>query len=157
MFRRQTLNSRIYFHYDQILFQGIIIAIDKSESKVSQIINICERHDITCVFPFVYDSTKIVDENIKTLDLNKLKTFGPPFPEEIFDKILLDAPCSALGQRPLLKNSASIKTLKSYVPLQRKLFHSVRKIMMKLFIAIVINESIFAGCTIIETFWNVSI
>ena len=28
---------------------------------------------------------------------------SPPFPPEFFDRILVDAPCSAMGQRPLLR------------------------------------------------------
>lgn len=60
------------------------------------------------------DSTKIGSED------------GLPFAPESFDKILLDAPCSGLGRRPLLRMSMSEKTLKSYIPIQRQLFENVR-------------------------------
>lgn len=50
---------------------------------------------------------------------------GPPFPPESFDRVLLDAPCSGLGQRPNMANTWSLKEICSYQPLQRKLFHAV--------------------------------
>lgn len=50
---------------------------------------------------------------------------GPPYPEESFDRILLDAPCSGLGQRPNMSYSWSLKEVCSYQPLQRKLFTTV--------------------------------
>lgn len=50
---------------------------------------------------------------------------GPPFPPESFDRVLLDAPCSSLGQRPNMASTWSLKEICSYPPLQRKLFHAV--------------------------------
>lgn len=52
-------------------------------------------------------------------------TAGPPFPPESFDRVLLDAPCSGLGQRPNMGSTWSLKEICSYKPLQRKLLHSV--------------------------------
>ncbi|KAJ8940542.1 hypothetical protein NQ318_003385 [Aromia moschata] len=49
---------------------------------------------------------------------------GPPFSAETFNRVLLDAPCSALGKRPQLANRVSEKVVKSYVPLQRRLFET---------------------------------
>ena len=46
----------------------------------------------------------------------------PPFERQSFDRILLDAPCSALGQRPQFLNRLRTKELNSYSKLQRKLF-----------------------------------
>lgn len=53
-------------------------------------------------------------------------TEGPPFLPESFDRILLDAPCSGMGQRPTMSYSSTLKELMSYQPLQRKLFTVVR-------------------------------
>lgn len=50
---------------------------------------------------------------------------GPPFLQESFDRILLDAPCSGMGQRPNMAYSWSLKEVTSYQPLQRKLFKVV--------------------------------
>uniref|UniRef100_A0A0B6ZLH7 SAM-dependent MTase RsmB/NOP-type domain-containing protein n=2 Tax=Arion vulgaris TaxID=1028688 RepID=A0A0B6ZLH7_9EUPU len=46
---------------------------------------------------------------------------GPPFPPAIFDRILVDAPCSALGQRPCYVNKISVNQLKSFPVIQHKL------------------------------------
>ena len=54
---------------------------------------------------------------------------APPFRPETFDRILLDAPCSALGQRPLTKCSLTSKELKSFHVYQRKFISQVMCIM----------------------------
>jgi len=41
---------------------------------------------------------------------------------ESFDRVLLDPPCSGLGQRPRIKDTVSVVALNSYSPYQRKLF-----------------------------------
>lgn len=69
------------------------------------------------------DSTKILDNS---LEMFSTVASGPPFGRECFDRILLDAPCSALGKRPQLHNNTTEKVIKSFVPLQRKLFENVR-------------------------------
>ena len=46
-----------------------------------------------------------------------------------FDKILLDAPCSALGQRPQLTNNMKLKELLSFPKLQKKLFDVAVKLL----------------------------
>ena len=50
---------------------------------------------------------------------------SPPYPSGTFDRILLDAPCSALGQRPQFVVRMNLKELQSYPRLQRKLFTTV--------------------------------
>ena len=50
---------------------------------------------------------------------------SPPYPCGTFDRILLDAPCSALGQRPQFVVRMNLKELQSYPRLQRKLFTTV--------------------------------
>ena len=51
---------------------------------------------------------------------------SPPYPSGTFDRILLDAPCSALGQRLQFVVRMNLKELQSYPRLQRKLFTTVR-------------------------------
>ncbi|KAJ8376739.1 hypothetical protein SKAU_G00073190 [Synaphobranchus kaupii] len=53
-------------------------------------------------------------------------TDGPPFPEESFDRVLLDAPCSGLGQRPNMGCFWSLREIRSYQPLQRQALPHVR-------------------------------
>ncbi len=44
---------------------------------------------------------------------------------ESFDRVLVDAPCSALGQRPLIFNNITKNQLKSYIVYQRKILENV--------------------------------
>lgn len=72
---------------------------------------------------FCYDATKAVVEQFQ--ENNFIHTDGPPFEQDHFDRILLDTPCSALGQRPQLRNTITLVQLRSYIPLQRNLFSVV--------------------------------
>ena len=49
----------------------------------------------------------------------------PPYPPGSFDRVLVDAPCSALGQRPSCQNKMTLTEVKSYSALQRKIFTRV--------------------------------
>lgn len=84
--------------------EGTIYAFDKIVRKIENLKEKCK--DYKSIIAFSEDSTKI---------LNK-------FAKNYFDKILLDAPCSALGNRPQLMSPINPKTLGSYVNVQRKLF-----------------------------------
>ena len=53
---------------------------------------------------------------------------SPPYPSGSFDHILLDAPCSALGQRPQFVVKMKLKELQSYPRLQQKLFTTVSNV-----------------------------
>ena len=53
-------------------------------------------------------------------------TGSPPYPPGSFDRVLLDGPCSALGQRPVLVNNMTAKHLASHPPLQRAIFAEVK-------------------------------
>merc|ERR1719419_841936 len=54
---------------------------------------------------------------------------SPPFPREYFNRVLLDAPCSALGQRPQFYNRMKLKELESFPKIQRKLFDTAVKLL----------------------------
>ncbi|KAI5637097.1 hypothetical protein NE865_10147 [Phthorimaea operculella] len=116
--------------------QAKIIAIDKTPQKVNKIRENCKLHGITCIDMYSYDSTKCWSE--QAININE----GPPFPSESFDKVLLDAPCSGLGQRPQLLNKMSSKMLQSYKFVQRKLFDSAVKVLK------VGGYLIYSTCTI---------
>ncbi|XP_072949232.1 tRNA (cytosine(72)-C(5))-methyltransferase NSUN6 [Epargyreus clarus] len=100
-----------------------IIALDKTEYKVKKIKQNCESHGITCVEAFSFDSTMCYSED-HFGEISK-----PPFPRNCFDKVLLDAPCSGLGQRPQLVSKMDPKTIDSYKYLQRKLFTTALKVL----------------------------
>ncbi|XP_066252617.1 tRNA (cytosine(72)-C(5))-methyltransferase NSUN6 [Euwallacea similis] len=96
--------------------QGTLIAIDKTPNKVLQLRNTCQVFGAE-VLVFQADSTKIFSHSTTSGCIGE----GPPFLPETFQRILLDAPCSALGKRPQFRNTTSEKVIRSYVPLQRKL------------------------------------
>lgn len=100
--------------------RGTIIALDKSENRVSLLRKNIHEFGAECVEAFAFDATKCSANNTQaTIDVNdRLK---PPFSRESFDRILLDAPCSGLGNRPQLANSMTTKIQKSYPVIQRKL------------------------------------
>ena len=52
-------------------------------------------------------------------------TGSPPYPPNTFDMVLLDGPCSALGQRPIAVNKMSAKCLESFPRIQRSLLLAV--------------------------------
>lgn len=57
----------------------------------------------------------------------------PPYAPKSFDKILLDGPCSGLGQRPLLKYNLKLAELLSYQQYQRHLIRQVRIVYLILY------------------------
>lgn len=102
---------------------GTIISIDKSEKKIQRIKANCEKLQISNIQCYAYDSTKLLDESSSNdeLQANEGNQFKPPYPCCSFNKILLDPPCSGVGQRPQLRYVMSDKELSSYQKYQRKL------------------------------------
>ena len=49
----------------------------------------------------------------------------PPYPAGKFDRVLLDVPCSALGQRPAARNRMTLKSLQSYPVYQKRFIEAV--------------------------------
>lgn len=98
--------------------QGSVVALDSSASRVrSMRPRLSSYQSITA---HVFDSTKAVAVD----PLPTPSTFsGPPFPCASFDRILLDAPCSGLGNRPQLSSTIKrAKVLQSFPHIQRRLF-----------------------------------
>ncbi|XP_032099835.1 tRNA (cytosine(72)-C(5))-methyltransferase NSUN6 isoform X1 [Sapajus apella] len=96
--------------------QGEVIALDKIFNKVEKIKQNALLLGLNSIRAFCFDGTKAIK-------LDMVDTEGePPFLPETFDRILLDAPCSGMGQRPNMACTWSLKEVASYQPLQRKLF-----------------------------------
>ncbi|XP_060048232.1 tRNA (cytosine(72)-C(5))-methyltransferase NSUN6 isoform X3 [Erinaceus europaeus] len=96
--------------------QGEVIALDKIPNKVEKIKQNASLLGLNSIRAFCFDGTK-------ALKLDTTDTEGePPFLPESFDRILLDAPCSGMGQRPNMACTWTLKEVTSYQPLQRKLF-----------------------------------
>ncbi|XP_063974274.1 tRNA (cytosine(72)-C(5))-methyltransferase NSUN6 isoform X2 [Diachasmimorpha longicaudata] len=98
---------------------GTLIALEKIKSKIKRLENHCADFNCKNVRVFCFDSTKSVNNLLETIQ--KIED-GPPFCQGSFDKILLDGPCSVLGKRPQILNKINHKELRSFVPLQRRLF-----------------------------------
>ncbi|XP_020731947.2 tRNA (cytosine(72)-C(5))-methyltransferase NSUN6 isoform X2 [Odocoileus virginianus] len=97
--------------------QGEVIALDKISNKVEKIKQNALLLGLNSIRAFCFDGTKALK-----LDMVKDTDGEPPFLPESFDRILLDAPCSGMGQRPNMACTWTLKEVMSYQPLQRKLF-----------------------------------
>ncbi|XP_022907748.2 tRNA (cytosine(72)-C(5))-methyltransferase NSUN6 [Onthophagus taurus] len=103
--------------------KGILVALDKIQPKINKLERI--RDEFKANFKaFRADSTKILLKIENNMHSSNNVLNGPPFLMESFDRILLDAPCSALGKRPQFLNDSTEKIIRSFVPLQRKLFEN---------------------------------
>ncbi|NXX48059.1 NOP2 methyltransferase, partial [Tricholaema leucomelas] len=97
--------------------QGEVIAMDKVANKVKKMKQNAELLQLKCIKAFCYDGTKAL-----AAEEREAAQEGPPFLPESFDRVLLDAPCSGMGQRPNMAYPLTLKEVTSYQPLQRKLF-----------------------------------
>ncbi|XP_062066520.1 tRNA (cytosine(72)-C(5))-methyltransferase NSUN6 isoform X3 [Lepus europaeus] len=97
--------------------QGEVIALDKISNKVEKIKQNALLLGLNSIRAFCFDGTKALK-----LDMSQDTEGEPPFLPESFDRILLDAPCSGMGQRPNMACTWTLKEVTSYQPLQRKLF-----------------------------------
>lgn len=106
------LNIYIFFIFIVFsIIKGKIVAFDKIPAKIEQMKQLCQTMNADeCIECYAQDSTKI--------DLN---TFKPGS----FDRVLIDAPCSALGQRPLIYNDLSLNQLSSYAKYQQNILDKV--------------------------------
>jgi len=123
--------------------QARIIALDKNVSKVGGVKRLCHRLGITSVEPIVLDATKSLmnrmgnakganeleidcgrEEKVleRIVGSNQGQIKG--WQANTFDRILLDPPCSGLGNRPRLEDSQAWKALQNHAAYQRKLIHN---------------------------------
>eukprot|EP00088_Acartia_fossae_P047166 TRINITY_DN5111_c0_g1_i1.p1 TRINITY_DN5111_c0_g1~~TRINITY_DN5111_c0_g1_i1.p1 ORF type:complete len:447 (-),score=97.17 TRINITY_DN5111_c0_g1_i1:9-1349(-) len=104
---------------------GYVVALDKSVGKIKQIQQNRDLQGFSNIFPHAFDSRKSVkDDNTEFHGNVDLSATPPPYPKGQFDRVLLDAPCSALGQRPQFTNSIRAKELASFPRVQRSLFRT---------------------------------
>ncbi|XP_076617132.1 tRNA (cytosine(72)-C(5))-methyltransferase NSUN6 isoform X1 [Chaetodon auriga] len=105
--------------------QGEVVALERIRNKVDRIRQNAQILHLSSIKAYCFNSTQAVSSDPAQ------ETEGPPFPPESFDRVLLDAPCSGLGQRPNLGSTWSLKEICSYQPLQRKLFHAAVRLLKK--------------------------
>ncbi|KAF6737657.1 putative methyltransferase NSUN6 [Oryzias melastigma] len=105
--------------------QGEVVALDKIRNKIDRIRQNAETLRLQSIKAYCFNGAQAVSSDPTP------QTQGPPFPPESFDRVLLDAPCSGLGQRPNMASTWSLKEICSYPPLQRKLFHAAVRLLKK--------------------------
>ncbi|XP_037939833.1 tRNA (cytosine(72)-C(5))-methyltransferase NSUN6 [Teleopsis dalmanni] len=100
---------------------GIVVALDKTIDKIRHIDDKIKTNNIQSVRTFAFDATKSFNDKQETTSRELLI---PPFAANTFDRILLDGPCSSLGNRPTLASKLTTRMLASYPNIQRKLFEN---------------------------------
>lgn len=123
---------------------GTIIAIDKIKNKLNELQSKIKSLNLKSIQCFVYDSIKLCNRNLPINVDNNLIKNGPPYAKCTFNKILLDAPCSGLGNRPQLKNTITIKMLQSYPIIQKQLFKTAIDLLK------INGILVYSTCTIME-------
>ncbi|CAG5896211.1 unnamed protein product [Menidia menidia] len=118
--------------------QGEVVALDRIRNKIDRIRQNAKALGLHSVRACCFNSTQAVgppqgagDEAPGPPQEAGDEAPGPPFPPESFDRVLLDAPCSGLGQRPNMANTWSLKEIRSYPPLQRKLLQAAVGLLKK--------------------------
>lgn len=118
---------------------GRLIALDKSKSRVEVLKQNIQRFKFECVECFCFDATK-------AFSVASDNSWTPPFHAEMFDKILLDAPCSGLGNRPILILNKSItQSINSFPKLQKNLLEVAIKLLK------IGGILVYSTCSIVET------
>lgn len=108
------------FDQNNILFQGVLVALDKISRKIEALRSLCQTMGLDCVNAFFWDSTKSVAPTPGS-------DWSPPYAPDTFDRVLLDAPCSATGQRPRIGKPIPVEQIESFSKMQKKLFSIVSK------------------------------
>ncbi|KAM9712750.1 LOW QUALITY PROTEIN: tRNA (cytosine(72)-C(5))-methyltransferase NSUN6 [Menidia menidia] len=118
--------------------QGEVVALDRIRNKIDRIRQNAKTLGLRSVRACCFNSTQALgppqgagDEAPGPPQEAGDEAPGPPFPPESFDRVLLDAPCSGLGQRPNMANTWSLKEIRSYPPLQRKLLQAAVGLLKK--------------------------
>lgn len=96
--------GKVSHAYQLMKGEGVVIAVDRSKRKVQELKETLERLRIKNVIVLQRDS--------RYLDLE--------LPQESFNAVIVDPPCSALGVRPKLKVDFDKKAVESYANYQRQ-------------------------------------
>ena len=86
---------------------GSVIALEKVSHKVKRLERNVNQQNATCIKCYQYDSTECFSPTATG-------SVHPPFGNSAFDRILVDPPCSGLGQRPQLVNTSKFSEIKSF-------------------------------------------
>lgn len=95
---------------------GIVIAMERQANRLEKLKENLGVWGATCVTPVKFNAVKAHDPSLP--NRSKLE---PPFSSEYFDKILVDAPCSGLGNRPKLKSDFMVAHITNYLETQKSI------------------------------------
>ncbi|XP_061877588.1 tRNA (cytosine(72)-C(5))-methyltransferase NSUN6 isoform X3 [Entelurus aequoreus] len=113
-----------------VFLQGEVVALERIPNKMELIRQNAEMLQLRCIKAFCFNSTRAASQH-SAKDAEASSSPEPPFHPESFDRVLLDAPCSGLGQRPNMASTWSLKEICSFPPLQRKLFHAAVQLLKR--------------------------
>lgn len=103
---------------------GTLVALERSASRAQKLQEFLKQLGHVFVKVHKMDASKAMavpgDPPPKMQKGQKTQTVR--FPAESFDRILLDAPCTGLGQRPRTVNEISFENLNTTPRIQKKLF-----------------------------------
>ncbi|KAJ3051593.1 putative methyltransferase nsun6 [Rhizophlyctis rosea] len=120
--------------------QGTLIALDRSAQKVTRLSKFLQSQNISSARAYTCDASSCVMSDPETQEYRTALENGTwkwpnsgsklkKLPREGFDRILLDGPCSAMGQRPNFLPSLAPAILTSYPQYQRSLLHSAHRLL----------------------------
>ncbi|HBH79506.1 MAG TPA: hypothetical protein DDY39_06730 [Nitrospira sp.] len=101
--------------------QGTIVALDLKASRLELLRDNCRRLGLHCIVPIVSDARRTADW---PLEMTRIRHAGLP----MFDRILVDAPCSGLGvlrRHPESKSQRQESTFARHQILQGQILESV--------------------------------
>lgn len=97
--------------------EGIVIAIERQTNRLEKLKENLDIWGATCVIPIKFNAVKAYDLSSSS----DPRSLDPPFPSEHFDKILVDAPCSGMGNRPKLKSDFMVAHIRNYLETQKSI------------------------------------
>ncbi|KAL2912939.1 hypothetical protein HK105_207610 [Polyrhizophydium stewartii] len=115
--------------------KATIIALDRSKPKILRLAAHVQALGWSSIRPLVCDATACVLSPERSAAFNWDSDLPAPgsriraLPRESFDRILLDGPCSALGQRPSFTSSVNPAILKHHPAYQRSIFHAAHALL----------------------------
>jgi len=99
---------------------GRIVAFDTALKRLEKLQANVKRFGLNSIECRLLDAIKLVE--YASNENGTTKVSSSHFPLNSFDRVLLDGPCSALGQRPCFFNDISVNQLKGYPDYQKQLF-----------------------------------
>lgn len=100
---------------------GLLVCLDKSAKKITTLRTTLDTWGVTCAHVLVADATRFKLDNLPAAQSNQTI---------LFDRILLDPPCSGFGQRPMLQvKSASNSRGVDYSTYQKRLAENAARLL----------------------------